>query len=54
MTINASLQPTEKSTFTSNSSSKEGESNMNSPKRIARIAGVLYLLVAVFAGFAYN
>jgi hypothetical protein len=27
---------------------------MNSPKRIARIAGVLYLLVAVFAGFAYN
>ena len=54
MTINASLQPTEKSTFTSDSSSKEGESNMNSPKRIARIAGVLYLLVAVFAAFAYN
>ena len=25
---------------------------MNSPKRIARIAGVLYLLVAIFAGFA--
>ena len=54
MTINASLQPAEKSTFTSNSSSKEGESNMNSPRRIARIAGVLYLLVAVFAAFAYN
>ena len=27
MTINPSLQPTEKSTFTSNSLSKEGESN---------------------------
>jgi len=25
---------------------------MNSPKRVARIAGVLYLLVAVFGGFA--
>jgi hypothetical protein len=55
MTINASLQPTEKSTFTGNSSSKyEGESNMNSPKRLARIAGVLYLLVAIFAGFAFG
>jgi hypothetical protein len=30
----------------------EGESTMNSPKRIARIAGVLYLLVAVFSTFA--
>jgi Domain of unknown function (DUF4386) len=54
MTVNTSLQPTEKSTFTGNSSSKEGGCNMNSPKRIARIAGVLYLLVAIFAGFAYN
>ncbi|HOU13150.1 MAG TPA: DUF4386 domain-containing protein [Anaerolineae bacterium] len=27
---------------------------MNSPKRIARIAGVLYLIVAVFAAFAFN
>ena len=27
---------------------------MNSPKRIARIAGVLYLIVAIFAAFAYN
>jgi hypothetical protein len=54
MTINASLQPTAKSTFTSNSSSKAGESSMNSPRRIARIAGVLYLLVAVFAAFAYT
>ncbi len=54
MTINASLQPTEKSTFTGNSSSKEGESDMNSPKHLARIAGVLYLLVAVFAAFAYS
>src|ERR1035437_903143 len=25
---------------------------MNSPKRLARIAGVLYLLVAIFGGFA--
>jgi|CXWL01.1.fsa_nt_gi hypothetical protein len=55
MTINASLQKPEKSTFTGNSSSKyEGESGMNSPKRLARIAGVLYLLVAIFAGFAFN
>ena len=55
MTINASLQLPEKSTFTSNSSSEyEGESKMNSPKRHARIAGVLYLLVAIFAAFAFN
>lgn len=27
---------------------------MNSPKRIARIAGILYLLVAIFAGFAFT
>lgn len=27
---------------------------MISPKRIARLAGVLYLLVAIFAAFAYN
>jgi hypothetical protein len=27
---------------------------MNFPKRLARIAGVLYLLVAIFAAFAYN
>ena len=25
---------------------------MNAPKRLARIAGVLYLLVAIFGGFA--
>ena len=55
MTINASLQPPEKSTFTSNSSSEyEGESKMNSPKRHARIAGVLYLIVAIFAAFPYS
>jgi hypothetical protein len=54
MTINASLQKPEKSTFTGNSLSKEGETNMNSPKRLARIAGVLYLIVAIFAAFAYN
>lgn len=27
---------------------------MNSPKRIARIAGVLYLIVAIFAGYAFS
>ena len=53
MTISESLEPTEKSTYTSNSSSKhKGESKMNSPKRLARIAGVLYLLVGIFGGFA--
>jgi hypothetical protein len=55
MTLKASLQPIEKSTFTSTSSSEyEGESKMNSPKHQARIAGVLYLIVAIFAAFAYN
>lgn len=54
MTIHASLQPTEKSTFAGTSSSTAGESNLNSPRRIARIAGVLYLLVAIFAAFAYD
>jgi len=29
-----------------------GESAVNSPKRLARIAGVLYLLVGIFGGFA--
>jgi hypothetical protein len=27
---------------------------MSSPKRLARIAGLLYLNVAIFAGFAFN
>src|ERR1022692_1651944 len=31
----------------------EGETTMNSPKRLARTAGVLYLLVAVFSALAY-
>src|SRR5580698_6466605 len=30
----------------------DGESTVNSPKRLARIAGVLYLLVGIFGGFA--
>jgi len=30
----------------------EGEITRNSPKRLARIAGVLYLLVGIFGGFA--
>jgi uncharacterized membrane protein YwzB len=55
MTINARLQTTEKSIVTDNSSSKNvGECNMNSPKRTARIAGVFYLLVAIFAAFPYS
>jgi hypothetical protein len=54
MTINASLQEPEKFTFTGNSLSKEGETNMNSPKRLARIAGVLYLIVAIFAAYAFS
>src|SRR6266700_2402898 len=29
-----------------------GETTMSSPKRLARIAGVLYLLVGIFGGFA--
>jgi Domain of unknown function (DUF4386) len=32
--------------------STEGETTMNSPKRLARSAGVLYLLVGIFGGFA--
>jgi hypothetical protein len=54
MTINANLQEPQTSTFTDSSLSKEGESNMNSPKRLARIAGVLYLIVAIFAAFPYS
>ena len=54
MTINASLQKPEKSTFIGNSLNKEGETNMKSPKRLARIAGVLYLIVAIFAAFPYS
>ena len=54
MTISDSLEATEKSTNTSNSSSKyKGESKMNSPKRLARIAGFLYLLNAITSGFAF-
>src|SRR2546426_9454308 len=30
----------------------EGETTMNSPKRLARIAGVLYLAVGIFGTFA--
>src|ERR1051325_7178174 len=53
MTIHERLQPTEKATFISNASSKsEGASKMNSPKRLARIAGIFYLLVGIFGGFA--
>lgn len=55
MTINASLQSTENSSFAGNLSNKYEEgSNMNSPKRLARIAGVLYLIVAISAAFPYS
>jgi hypothetical protein len=30
----------------------EGEHTLNSPKRLARIAGIFYLLVGIFGGFA--
>src|SRR6266516_3819075 len=30
----------------------EGETTMNSPKRLARIAGLLYLFVGIFGGFS--
>ena len=53
MTNKASLQPTEQSTYISNSSNKyKGESKMNSLKKTARIAGVLILIMSVFAGFS--
>jgi len=37
---------------TNNSGPSAGAPTVNSPKRLARIAGVLYLLVAIFGGFA--
>jgi hypothetical protein len=53
MTIEKNLQPTEKSTFTSNLSNKDkGESKMNSIQKTARFAGFLYLLVAIIGGFS--
>ena len=45
-----SLQPTEKSTYISNSSDKyKGESKMNSNKKTARIVGVLFIAATVFS-----
>ena len=53
MTINESLQPTEKSTFTGNSSREnKGVAKLNSVKTFARITGVLILIVAVIAPFS--
>jgi hypothetical protein len=55
MTINTNLQPTEKSIFAGSLSSEyERASTTNSPKRLARTAGVLYLLVAIFASLAFT
>ena len=31
---------------------QEKEQSMSSPKRLARIAGLLYLIVGIFGGFA--
>ena len=42
----------EEMSSTQTSSHAEGEPTGNSPKRLARIAGVLYLLVGIFGGFA--
>jgi hypothetical protein len=50
MTTKDSLQPTEKSTSISNSSSKyKGESKMNSNKKMAIIVGVLFITATVAA-----
>jgi hypothetical protein len=49
MTINKNLQPAKKPIFTRDTS---GEPEINSPKRLARIAGIFYLLVGIFGGFA--
>ena len=55
MTINANWKLTEKPSLAGNETSKrEQDTNMNWPKRIARIAGVLYLIVAITAGFPYS
>lgn len=53
MAIHERLQPTEKSTFTSNASSKyEGKSKMNAIQKTARITGILILIMAVIAPFS--
>ena len=53
MTINESLQPTEKSTSTGNSSREnKGVAKSKSVKTFARITGVLILIVAVIAPFS--
>jgi len=54
MTIEKSVQPTEKSAFTVNLSSKEkGESEVNSIQKTARFAGILYLIITVAAAIAH-
>ena len=48
MTTKDSLQPTEKSTYISNSSNKyKGESKMNTHRKTARIVGVLFIMALV-------
>ena len=54
MNIEKSLQPTDKSTITSNLSSKANrESDMSSIQKTARFAGVLYLIITIAAIVAH-
>ena len=54
MTSEKVLQPMEKSTFTGNVSSKlNEESKKNSIQRMARFAGLLYLIITVAATIAH-
>ncbi len=43
---------TSRAEYAESTSLREGERTPSSPKRLARIAGVLYLLVGIFGGFA--
>ncbi|MSP14034.1 MAG: DUF4386 domain-containing protein [Chloroflexi bacterium] len=55
MTVNENLQPTAKSTFTGNvSGAYESVSKMKSVQATARIAAVLYLVIAVLSGVAHG
>ena len=54
MTIEKSLQPTEKSAIANQLSKKvEGVSKVNSIQKTARFAGVLYLIITVSAIVAH-
>lgn len=53
MTIEKSLQPTEKSTIANQASNRAGVTEMNSIQRTARFAGVLYLIITIAAIVAH-